>query len=428
MATQAQRIDAIEAAILSLSQSVSSIANMLATQNAAPKSTTPRTTKNTQPQAATETAPRFPKAPMGTITGTVVRHAGGPRAGYGMLVKTPTNGDVWINCVKAGGRPALFATIPVGATVEYAVNEAGYVVTDSTSPIIPPVGQQRTLPANTPKRRKAASQTTQHTTTVAALMTAPAPVMAPPAPTQKPVKLGETGKGCRMCGGNHGNEGTQKRELECLERIYFQQTGKTAGGIFDAAFTVWTRDFATVRSQTATAPHAAAAVAPVASVPVAPMASPVAGSESLNSPVAQSASAPSQPSTVIPTITDGEHVVTLVGFPKTKTGMIKVHNATIFSGKDGNGRWLTQMSPELYTKATHFTANDRLKVTVKGGIPTSIKRVSKIESDTGTAAGVKSSGKQEPPVQVTTVTKDDTRTEATRAAKKAARRAKLANA
>lgn len=402
--SESARIDAIEAAILSLSQSVSSIANMLATQNAAPQISAPRAARTAHTLKATKNAqqppaPKFPKANAGTITGTVVRHAGGPRAGYGMLVATQ-NGEVWVNCVKAGGRPALFSNIPVGATVSYDVTDAGYVAGSEPAPA---PTQQHIIPANTPKRRKAASQTTSTTTTVAALMTAPAP-------TQKPT-IGRVGKGCPMCGGNHGNEGTQKRELECLERIYFQQTGKTAGGIFDDAFTTWARSFQAMRPQTATL-DAAATVVPVASgvpTPVAPVATP--------EPVVAQA-APVAPN-VIPTITDGEHTVTLVGFPKTKTGMIKVHNADIFAGKDGNGRWLTNLSPTLYTRCTHFTANDRLKVTVKGGVPTSIKRVSKIESDTGMVEGVKGSGKQEPPMQVTRTKKDDTKTEAQRAARRA---------
>lgn len=415
MTTQTQRIDAIEAAILSLSQSVSAIANMLSAQTSTPQTATPATprtskaTKNARHTARTQTtkndqsAPKFPKANAGTITGTVVRHAGGPRAGYGMLVAT-TSGEVWVNCVKAGGRPALFLNIPVGATVSYDVNDAGYV---AGSEPIAPVGQQQTLPANTPKRRKAASQTMPTTTTVAALMTAPAPTLAPVTPSV-PV-LGRVGKGCLMCAGNHGNEGSQKRELECLERIYFQQTTKVAGGIFDDAFTSWARSFQSVRPQTT---DAAATVVPAASgvsTPVAPVATPA-------SVVAPAASvAPN----VVPTITDGEHTVTLVGFPKTKTGMVKVHNATTFAGKDGNGRWLTNLSATLYTKATHFTANDKLVVTIKGGVPTRIKRIAKIEADTGMVEGVKASGKNEAPVQVTRTKKDDTKTEAQRAARRA---------
>lgn len=123
------RIDELETALLGVLDTVSTLADIIASlkseRTTAPKTTTRTTTTRTD-------KPKHVKATEGVVTGTVVRHAGGAREGYGLLVKT-SDGERWVNCVRANHGPALFKGLTEGQSVSFRVRDGGFVVTDNAS-------------------------------------------------------------------------------------------------------------------------------------------------------------------------------------------------------------------------------------------------------------------------------------------------------
>lgn len=392
---QSNRIDQIEAAILGVNQNIATLAEAIASMNQpqaapkppAPKPSAPKPKDAPQPQTQTPTTTekvKCPKATAGRITGTVYQHAV-RRFGYAVIVDSKEQGKVWINTIQANNGQPLFADLVIGQAVAYVVKESGHIVIDQL-----PAPKAAAAPKAPPAPKAAA----------AAPKAPPAPKAAATAPTMKLVEFGPVGDACPQCSGKHSNENKIAREMQCLGRIYLQETGKTAGGIWDVPFISWAHD---KRGAAAAAPIAA----PEATVPVA-------------APVVETVTAAPEV-TYVPKIEDGEHTVTLVEFPRTGTGRVKVHNLETFNGHDDRGRWI-DLYPALYAKVTTFTANDRLVVTFKQGVVTRVKRIAKIEADTGVVAGVETSGLTKPSIKITG-TPDDTRREMLKARRKALRKA-----
>jgi len=195
------------------------------TTNDAPK-TAQRAARRQNRQANVKTEPtnviKYPKADAGTVTGTVVRHAGGARHGYGMLVKTAT-GERWVNTPRANGGQPLLAVYSEGQSVTFNVNEGGFLV-KTDAPV--KTATTKTAPMTTTKTNMVTSAPAPTTLRVTASPTAYAVVT-------------KSGEMCPKCAGSHYNESFRKRELECFERVYTLVTGKTPGGVKDADFTRW---------------------------------------------------------------------------------------------------------------------------------------------------------------------------------------------
>lgn len=385
MTTRTQRIDQIEAAILSMSRGMTALTQAIATMqqsNPTIEQSNPTTAKLPAPKPPKpQTTPadklKFPKAAAGAITGTVYQHAV-RRFGFAVVVNSAEQGKVWVNTVQANGGLPLFADLKLGQQVAYVVKESGHIVIDE------PAATAATAASKTPKAA------------------APQTVTPKAATTMKLVAFGPVGDPCPHCGGKHSNEGKAYREMQCLGRIYLAETGKTAGGMWDMPFISWAHG---KRGQTEQA------------LP-APTPTPVA----VTAPEVETVTTtPTPEKQYSPRIENGEHTVVLVGFPRTGTGRVKVHDLTTFNGHDDKGRWI-DLYPALYSKVARFTANDRLVVTFKEGVVTRVKRVAQIERDTGVTAGIEESGLTQPPIKITGKP-DDTKREQRKARMKAARKA-----
>lgn len=142
IAAQTTRIDELETALLGVLDTVSTLADIIAGLKAerltmlASTTTTPPvrtvTTTRTVTRPRGQKAEKHDKAEEGIVIGTVVRHAGGGRAGYGLLVAT-AQGEQWVNCVRANNAPALFEGLTEGQKVSYRVKAGGIVVTDDAA-------------------------------------------------------------------------------------------------------------------------------------------------------------------------------------------------------------------------------------------------------------------------------------------------------
>ena len=392
-------------------------------QTSTPSPTTPPTTPPTtrrRRQHATATAEKYPKSTGGTVTGTVAQSA---RNGYGLCIET-TTGRVWVNAVSKGvdARP-IFQDLKIGSAVSYDVSESGHVTTtlhqQDTAPATP------TAAPDAPKRRGRPAR-------AAALVTTP-PVIAT---AVQPSTIGVIGKGCPTCGGNHGNENMRARIDQCLTRVYTRETG-AAVAMIDPTFEAWKLarlNGTAVQSTLVKTTTPPVTVSKPASMSVESLVAQgyVLATDMLAGCDEQFVSIPTSKRAV--KITDGKFIVTLVKFAKT-TGreMIQVHNLTDgFVGNDGAGQWLPKMAPGIYSKLVTFSPNDRLAIVLKAGVLTKVTRVASIEKDSGVTPGIQGSGTAQPMIQVTGQRANDTKTEATAAARKAqlraARGANISNA
>jgi hypothetical protein len=397
--------------ILSVLQGIASNQNDLASRLAALENgTTVKTvTAPSQPTVdAPKTAQRAarrqnaaqkntaPKAPAGTLNGTVVRVA---RGGYGLLVNVDGT-EQWANAPVKGKNnkklPALFKDMTPGQTVTLTLDENARVVSESvTASTEPAVKIDEPTMAQTWAPSTVKSATSQR------------PAVKTP---ESAVKTGQRGgQPCPFCTGpTHAKESCEKVTLACAQQQFKNETGKSAIAAM-IEFAAWYQ-----------------------SAPRQVFAHNATGSKFVGGPIGTTAPAVKTDEPVAPTVapspvetrnvsnlSDGTFEVLLRQFPRKQTGMMMVWSADTFNGtgrNEGKGVWLTNIDETLYAKLVKFAPNDKLSITIKDGALVKAKRLDSIEKVSGVVPGVATSGRNDAPVQVTGTRQDDTKREAKQAA------------
>jgi hypothetical protein len=369
-----------------------------------------------------------PKAPAGTLTGTVVRIA---RGGYGLLVNVD-GADMWANAPAKGKNnkklPALFKDMTPGQSVTLTLDNLARVMPESvTASATPAVKIDEPTMAQTWAPSTVKSATSQR-----------------PA-VKTPESVSRTCKNvCPFCAGGHpGNYSVKEVTRRCLMTQFERETGLDADDN-ERAYVDWKEAaprqvFAknATGSRFVGGPSGATAPAvkttpPISKVELAHRAQIAASATAHTDEPVAPAVAPSPVQTRnVSKLADGTFEVLLRQFPRKQTGMMMIWSADTFNGtgkNEGKGVWLTNIDETLYAKLVKFAPNDKLSITIKDGALAKAKRLDSIEKVSGVVPGVKSSGRNDAPVQVTGTRQDDTKREAKAAARRSGARQTKATA
>jgi hypothetical protein len=384
-------LDDILAALQGIATVQTDLASRLAAlENGATVKTAPTASQPTAeaPQTAQRAARRqnatcekntAPKAPAGTLTGTVIRVR---PTGYNMLLNVDGQ-EMWANAPAKGKHnkklPALFKDMQPGQNVTLTLDELSRVIPGSIA-----------IASATPAVKT------------------PEPAVKTPSPAVKTGQRG--GDPCQFCAGpTHAKEKCETVAMTCAQQQFTNETGKLASVAimeFAAWFSAAPRQVCAKNStgsrfvggpSGATAP--AVETAPTISKAELAHRAQIAASATDHS--AEPAVAPSPVETRnVSKLSDGTFEVLLRQFPRRRTGMMMVWSADTFNGtgrNEGKGVWLTNIDETLYAKLVKFAPNDKLSITIKDGALAKAKRLDSIEKVSGVVPGVATSGRTMPP-------------------------------
>jgi hypothetical protein len=357
-----------------------------------------------------------PKAPAGTLTGTVVRIA---RGGYGLLLNV-NGAEMWANAPAKGKNnkklPALFKDMTPGQSVTLTLDEFARVMPESVT-----------------------ASTTPAVKTPEPAVKTPTPAVKTPEPVSRTCK-----NVCPFCAGGHpGNYSVKEVTRRCLMTQFERETGLDADDN-ERAFVDWKETaprqvFAKnatgsrfVGGPIGTTAPAVKTTPPISKVELAHRAQIAASATAHTDEPVAPAVAPSPVQTRnVSKLADGTFEVLLRQFPRKQTGMMMIWSADTFNGtgkNEGKGVWLTNIDETLYAKLVKFAPNDKLSITIKDGALAKAKRLDSIEKVSGVVPGVATSGRNDAPMQVTGTRQDDTKREAKAAARRSGARQTKATA